>query len=51
MVNIFLYIRIGKKLIYNVFYNQLIYKHGKYVSIQKAKPNIYLQCVLKSYYL
>ena len=42
MVNIFLYIRIGKKLIYNVFYNQLIYRHGKYISIQKDRGKINL---------
>ena len=37
MVNMFLYKRIGEKLIYNVFYNQIIYRHGKYVSIQKDR--------------
>ena len=37
MVNIFLYKKIGGKLIYNVFYKHIIYRHGKYVSIQKNK--------------
>ena len=50
MANMFLYKRTSQNE-YIMFYNQIICRHGKYVSIQKVKPNIYLQCVLKSYYL
>ena len=42
MVNIFLYKRIGEKLIYNVFYKHIIYRHGKYISIHKDREKINL---------